>query len=306
MSYPGLNTYMINSHGDACSPGETIDLPKNVFVIMNCEPELTFTNHLIDAFLWKFACKYNLKNKPFSNVDVYKKYIGSLLINLQSALHNQHSKTNFCLFSGKCPNIRLNFKEKKFRTGLYQLPVQINILNSNNNISNKQIDQDMLDSYIQRMNVIAGLEELQSDYEKTKGPQNVARIKQDLKFLEGFYGYDDDLVTTRLFLTNDNRFHVADQQNFDVQYFHDLKSVVDTLAQDGNSLHFIVMNACRQNTSIEHEEVHKTWLGTIAPCVKKVIENASELRGGKRVTKRTATKKPTASKRTSAKKQSNK
>lgn len=301
MSYPGLNTYMINSHGDFCSPGETVELPENVFVIMNCAPQLTYTNHLIDAFLWKFACKYQLENKSFSKAreEVYKKYIGSLLAGLKSALHNPHALTEFCLFSGKCPNISLNFNEQKFRTGVFKLPVTITDTRTNN-----IIDHNTFDTYIQRMNVIADMEGVQAIYKQNNQAPNVKRIEDYLKFYNSFYGMDNNLVRTREFLTNDSNFHVSSSQGD----FQNLRSVVEALAvRDDKSLHFIILNACRENTIIENEEQYKVSLSAVPGCVKKVIEvvkNASQLNGGKRSPKKNAannTKKATKKKTTTKK-----
>lgn len=300
MSYPGLNTYMINSHGDACSPGATIQLPKNVFVIMNCKPELTYTNHLIDAFLWRFACKYKLDNKPFSKskVEVYKRYIGSMLSGLKSALHNPHSLTEFCLFSGSCPNIVLSFREDKFRTGIYQLPVKITYN------GDSPIDTQQFDTYIDRMNVIADMEGLESFYVKHNLEDNAQRIKSYSSFYDYFYGLDTSLKATRNFLTNDEDFNVSHQlkTNLSLNANTNLADVVQQLSEkDPKSLHFIVLNACRLNTSIDNEQSFRISINHVKECVDKVIEIVNKLpslSGGKRSTKKnTSSKVKTATKK---------
>lgn len=290
MSLLGLNTYIINSHGDACSPGEAVDLPKNVFVIMNCSPTLTNTNHLLDAFLWKLACKYNLRNSKFSNLDMYKKYIGSLLINIRNALHHEYALTEFCLFTEKCPNIQLNFNENKFRTGLFQLPASIKVKDTSLSIT-----ADMLDTYIQRMRTIADLEQLVNTYEANNRPQNANRITQDINFYEGFYGRDEMLVHIRQFLTNQqDKFVVEGKMEMNVQ---DLNSLVQNISNTNkDSLHFIIVNACRENAYIENEQAYKIPLTYVGECVKQVVKIVTMV-GGKRtqrkqtVTPNTQTKK---------------
>jgi len=133
-----IQHYLLSSHGAMCtcklestSAMETMLLPCNVAVIMNCSNSGILSAVDFDAPLWQFGTNKDIfdtfNKSPCDTAKLQQYYEALMDINFKrtNSKGNEYGNS-YCVFLGKCPNITLeDDSENVFRTGMYQLPVKV-------------------------------------------------------------------------------------------------------------------------------------------------------------------------------------
>jgi hypothetical protein len=140
-------THLVSSHGEqVCAMNKkdviTDTLPPNVVVIMNCTNSCINASDVIDAKLWEFASSFNVINniKKLDNLknldemnNVFIEYTQALNKGLNILEETKNTFENeYCFFFNEYPDVEFCSELKKFRSGIYTLPVTITYETSKN------------------------------------------------------------------------------------------------------------------------------------------------------------------------------
>jgi hypothetical protein len=165
---PPLSSYLIMSHGETCSEvcatkkeqrTTTFNLPSNILVVANCYNSEITSDAQSRAKLWEFATNTGLHDRLASPTDdVFA--LQHAFLEYARTIHNfntmnqhviQKSQSNndeydlgfytneFCVYTGRCPEILVRKESKTFTSVVAKMPVQVD-----------GISNDMIKSYIEK------------------------------------------------------------------------------------------------------------------------------------------------------------
>jgi len=120
----GIVTHVIMSHGilipDETNNGvQNICLPDNCLVVKNCMSEVQLCRQIQQSQLYDMYSNtlFDIMKHTQSPINI-QQYLNYLINGLNSAGYQ-----NLCLFSRKCPNLKLTPEMSKWRDGIFELPI---------------------------------------------------------------------------------------------------------------------------------------------------------------------------------------